>query len=73
MQGLAVTPPCFIFVEYFLPRLKEYFCWVVFFEIRVDVEAETLQSLHNEVDECLASLEEWREQRRKETRCRCLF
>lgn len=31
MQGLAVTPPCFIFVEYFLPRLKEYFCWVVFF------------------------------------------
>ena len=53
MQGLAVTPPCFIFVEYFLPRLKEYFCWVVFFEIRVDVEAETLQSLHNEVDECL--------------------
>lgn len=32
------------------------------------MEAETLQSLHNEVDECLASLEEWREQRRKETR-----
>ena len=36
-------------------------------------EAETLQSLHNEVDECLASLEQWREQRRKETRIRCEF
>eukprot|EP00434_Breviolum_minutum_P045961 symbB.v1.2.041331.t1/scaffold8057.1/size7944/1 len=30
-------------------------------------QAETLQSLHNEVDECLASLEEWREQRRKDS------